>query len=40
MKGKVFGLISAVLTVLALSVSSAASYWFLYQPKAPKSLHK
>lgn len=40
MKGKFLGLISAGLTLLALSISSSASYWWLYQPKAPKSLHR
>lgn len=39
MKGKFLGLVSVVLTAAAISVASSASFWILYQPKAPKSLH-
>lgn len=40
MKGKVLGVVSAVLFVVASMVASSASYFILYQPRAPKSLQK
>ncbi|HOQ38498.1 MAG TPA: cyclic lactone autoinducer peptide [Acetivibrio sp.] len=40
MKGKVLGVVSAVLFVIATLVSSTASYWFFYQPRVPKALQK
>ncbi|OPZ91910.1 MAG: hypothetical protein BWY74_01811 [Firmicutes bacterium ADurb.Bin419] len=40
MKGKFLGLMSGILTIVAISLVSTASFWMFYQPKAPKSLHK
>lgn len=40
MKGKVLGVVSAVLFVVATLLSSSASIWLFYQPRVPKSLHK
>ncbi len=40
MKGKVLGIVSAVLLVVASLASSTASFMFMYQPRAPKSLQK
>ena len=39
MKGKVLGIVSAVLLVVASLASSTASFMFMYQPRAPPSLH-
>lgn len=33
-----FSLVSIVVTLIATVVTSSASFWFLYQPKAPKCL--
>jgi len=35
---KLFKLLAAVFTVIAATEIKTASFWFLYQPKAPKSL--
>lgn len=35
---KVFNGIAAVVTLLAVATAGAACYWFLYQPRVPKSL--
>lgn len=40
MKHKILGVVSAILIVAALTVTSTASFWIFYQPKAPKSLLK
>ena len=40
MKGKLLGVISAVLVVVSMVSASTASWLVFYQPKAPKNLHK
>ncbi len=35
---KLLTLISTIICVLAAIVTSTASYWIIYQPKAPKRL--
>ncbi|MDP4094117.1 MAG: cyclic lactone autoinducer peptide [Bacillota bacterium] len=43
MKGKkikILGILSAFVTLVALTISSTACYYWLYQPKAPKCLQK
>lgn len=40
MKGKVLGVISAVLVIVSMISASTASWLIFYQPKAPKVLHK
>ncbi|HOQ02145.1 MAG TPA: cyclic lactone autoinducer peptide [Acetivibrio clariflavus] len=40
MKGKVLGVISAVLVIVSMVSASTASWLIFYQPKAPKVLHK
>ncbi|TYQ14694.1 UNVERIFIED_CONTAM: cyclic lactone autoinducer peptide [Acetivibrio alkalicellulosi] len=40
MKSKMFGIISALLFVVATLVSSSACFFFFYQPKTPKALMK
>ncbi len=40
MKGKVLGVVSGVLFVVATLVSSSASYFMFYQPRVPKTLQK
>lgn len=39
-KYQILSLISALLMVVATVVVSSASWWVLYQPRAPKSLRK
>jgi len=38
MKKKILSIISAILIGVASVVASSASWWVLYQPKAPKSI--
>lgn len=38
MKQKVFGIIGAVVALIAMAVASTASFWLLHQPKEPKCL--
>ena len=38
MKFKLLSILSAVLTTVGLMVSSSASFFIFYQPKAPKNL--
>ncbi|NLL06432.1 MAG: cyclic lactone autoinducer peptide [Clostridiaceae bacterium] len=40
MKGKMLGVVSAVLVVVSMVSASTASWLIFYQPKAPKTLHK
>lgn len=37
---KAFGIIATLMTVIAASVASSACYFFLYQPKEPKSFRE
>jgi cyclic lactone autoinducer peptide len=37
---KVLGILSALVTLLAVTVSSTACYIWAYQPKTPKCLQK
>jgi len=40
MKGKFFGVVSAILIVVSMVSASTASWIVFYQPKAPKALSK
>ncbi len=40
MKGKLLGLVSAILFIVSMIATSTASWLIFYQPKAPKVLHK
>lgn len=40
MRRKFLGVLSVVLVIVAMVCTSTASWFFLYQPKVPKSLHK
>ncbi len=40
MKGKLLGVISAMLVVVSMVSASTASWLIFYQPKTPKALHK
>ncbi len=40
LKLKLLGLISMIVLLLASIVPSAATFWFTYQPREPKSLRK
>ncbi|RXE58785.1 cyclic lactone autoinducer peptide [Acetivibrio mesophilus] len=37
---KTLGLLSFVVTIFAILSASSACFFFLYQPKVPKVLHK
>jgi cyclic lactone autoinducer peptide len=37
-KAKVLGFIATLITLIAMVCSSSASLFFMYQPKAPRSL--
>ncbi|WP_026073797.1 cyclic lactone autoinducer peptide [Acetivibrio cellulolyticus] len=40
MRRNLLGVVSAVLVIIAMVATSTASWFWLYQPKVPKSLHK
>lgn len=40
MKWRLFATVGSIITMLAMTVTSTACYWVLYQPKVPKTLMK